>query len=94
MSVRGWSGISITAKAVVPSKQILDLECTSNVSLVKSPTPRVRTQSNPVFLSIVAVFKLEYLNIKHKTNPFVLRMKRYIKATQSALVALRAIQKA
>ena len=66
----------------------------SNASLAKSPTRRVRTQNNPVFLSIDAVFKLERLKIKHKTNHFALRMKLYIKATQSALAELRILQTA
>ena len=38
-----------------------------------------------MFLSIVAVFKLECLKIKHKMNHFALRMKRYIKATEFSL---------
>jgi len=66
----------------------------SNASLAKSPTRRVRTQSNHVFLSIYAVFKLECLKIKHKTNHFALRVKLYIKATQSALAELRILQAA
>ena len=33
----------------------------SNAHLAKSPTRTVRTQSNPVFMAIVAAFKLEGL---------------------------------
>ena len=44
----------------------------SNASLAKSPTRRVMTQNNHVFMSIYAVFKLESLKIKHKANHFAL----------------------
>lgn len=40
----------------------------SNASLAKSPTRRVRTKSNSVFLSIVAVFKLKIPNRNKAEN--------------------------
>ena len=40
----------------------------SNAGLEKSPIRTVTTQNNHVFMSIYAVFMLECLNIKHKTN--------------------------
>jgi len=66
----------------------------SNAALAKSPTRTVRTQSNHVFMSIVAVFKLECLKIKHKTNHFALRAKLFIKATQQAYQELQALRAA
>jgi hypothetical protein len=66
----------------------------SNASLAKSPTRRVMTQNNHVFMSIYAVFKLESLNIKHKANHFALRAKLYIKATQQALAELQNLRTA
>lgn len=66
----------------------------SNASLAKSPTRRVRTQSNHVFMSIYAVFKLECLKIKHKLNHFALRTKLFIKATQQALSELQNLRAA
>jgi len=55
-----------------------------HVSLCKSPTKRVRTQSNHIFASIYAFFKLEYLGIKAKLNPTALRSKIYISANRAA----------
>jgi hypothetical protein len=66
----------------------------SNASLGKSPTRRVMTQNNHVFMSIYAVFKLESLKIKHKANHFALRAKLFIKATQQALAELRSLRTA
>jgi len=55
-----------------------------HVSLSKSPTKRVRTQSNHIFSSIYAFFRLEYLSIKSKLNPTALRTKLYISANRAA----------
>jgi len=55
-----------------------------HVSLCKSPTKKVRTQSNHIFASIYAFFKLEYLGIKAKTNLTALRSKMYISANRAA----------
>ena len=65
----------------------------SNAGLAKSPTQTVTTQSNHVFMSIVAVFKLECLKMQHHLNHFALRAKLLMTATQQAyeqLLALRA----
>jgi hypothetical protein len=58
----------------------------SNAGLAKSPTRRVTTQQNHVFMSICAVFKLECLRIssKLKLNHFAIRAKLLINATKSA----------
>ncbi len=56
----------------------------SNAAIAKSPTQTQRTQSNHVFMAIVATFKLECLSIKAKLNPFALRLKLLINATRSA----------
>ena len=61
----------------------------SHANLVKSPTQTVRTQSNHVFMAIYALFKLECLSIKNKTNPFALRLKRLINASRSAYAELQ-----
>lgn len=66
----------------------------SNASLAKSPTRRVMTQNNHVFMSIYAVFKLECLKSKHKVNHFALRAKLYIKATQQAFAELENLRAA
>ncbi|MEA2027828.1 MAG: transposase, partial [Campylobacterota bacterium] len=63
-----------------------------NVDMAKSPTKTIRTQSNHIFLSIFAFFKLELLKIKHKTNHFALRAKLLIKANQMAYQELLVLQ--
>jgi len=66
----------------------------SNAALAKSPTRRVTTQNNHVFMAIYAVFKLECLKLKYKTNHFALRAKLFIKATRQAYAELQALQAA
>jgi hypothetical protein len=65
-----------------------------NAALAKSPTLTVTTQNNHEVMSIVAVFKLECLKIKHKANHFALRAKLFIKATQQAYVELQLLRAA
>jgi hypothetical protein len=66
----------------------------SNANLAKSPTRTPRTQSNHVFLSICAAFKLECLSLKHKVSPFALCRKLLINASRSAYDQLLQIQAA
>lgn len=56
-----------------------------HVSLCKSPTKRVGTQSNHIFASMYAFCKLEYLSVKSKLNPTALRSKIYLSANGAAL---------
>ena len=65
-----------------------------NVDLAKSPTKKVRTQSNHIFLSILSFFKLERLKIKHKMNHFALRAQLLIKANQMAYQELQVFKSA
>lgn len=65
----------------------------SNANLAKSPTRTLRTQSNHVFLSICAAFKLECLSLKNKLSPSALCRKLLINASRSAydqLLQMRA----
>jgi len=64
----------------------------SNTALAKSPTQRVRTQGNHVFLSIYAAFRLECLSLKHKMNHFALRAKLYLKANRIAFDQLQTLK--
>lgn len=66
----------------------------TNAALARSPTRSVTTQNNHVFMSIYAVFKLECLNFKLKTNHFAIRAKLFIKATRQAYAELQALQAA
>ena len=64
----------------------------SNATLGKSPTKTIRTQINHLFLSILAVFKLECLKIKHHLNHFALRAKLLIRANQIAFAELQRLK--
>jgi len=66
----------------------------SNASLAKSPTRTPTTQNNHVFMAIVAVFKLECLKIKTKTNHFALRAKLFIKANRIGYDELQRLRAA
>lgn len=63
-----------------------------HVSLCKSPTKRVRTQSNHIFASIYAFFKLELLSVKSKVNSTALRTKLYITVPQSGMLLLLSLK--
>jgi hypothetical protein len=61
----------------------------SNASLEKSPTKTIRTQSNHVFSSIYAFFKLERLKLATKMNHFALRSQIYLKAVRASYQELQ-----
>ena len=62
------------------------------VGLAKSPTKRVRTQSNHIFASIYSFFKLEYLSLKAELNSTALRTKLYLAANRAALAELENLK--
>jgi hypothetical protein len=64
----------------------------ANATLAKSPTQRVRTQGNRVFLPIYAAFRLECLSIKRKFNQFALRAKLYLKSVRLAFDELQTLK--
>lgn len=63
-----------------------------NVSLSKSPTKTVTTQSNHFFAALCGYIKLEMLKVSTKTNHFALKSKLYMKALRTALDALNDLQ--
>jgi hypothetical protein len=63
-----------------------------NVSLSKSPTKTVTTQSNHLFAALCGYIKLELLKIATKTNHFALKSKLYMKALRTAFDALHDLQ--
>ena len=63
-----------------------------HVCLCKSPTKKVRTQSNHIFASIYSFFKLEYLSLKSELNPTALRTKFYISANHAAFNELENLK--
>jgi hypothetical protein len=64
----------------------------SNAALSKSPARRLNAQSNHIFASIVAVFKMECLKVQTKMNHFALKAKLYMKAIRSAFDELQQLQ--
>lgn len=65
-----------------------------NANLAKSPTKRVRTQANHIFMAIYATFKMECLSMKKNLNHFALKSKLLISATRSAYEQLLAMKAA
>lgn len=63
-----------------------------NASLEKSPTQTVRTQTNHFVAALCADIKLELLKGATKLNHFALKSKLYVRALQTAFVALRDLQ--
>ncbi len=66
----------------------------SNAALSKSPTRRVRTQSNHCFMAIYAAAQLEGLRVKHHLNHFALRSRLYLKAIRYAFQELQILKTA
>jgi hypothetical protein len=65
----------------------------SNASLEKkSPTKKVRTQTNHVFSSIYAFVKLERLKLATKMNHFAIRSVIYLKAVRASYEELRRMR--
>lgn len=65
-----------------------------NAAVAKSPTRKVKTQSNHLFASILAYVKMEKLKFVQQLNHFAIKSKIYLAATKAAfneLNALRAI---
>jgi hypothetical protein len=66
----------------------------SNTALAKSPTKRVRTQSNHLFMAIYAGFRLECLSIASKMNHFAIKGKLYVNAIRQAFQELNTMKNA
>jgi hypothetical protein len=64
----------------------------SNLGLAKSPTKRVRTQSNHFFATMYAYVKLEQMAVANHLNHFSLKAKLYLKAQQASLAELQALR--
>jgi hypothetical protein len=62
-----------------------------NVSLEKSPTQTITTQTNHFFAALCGYIKLERLKIKTKKNHFALKSKLYLKALLSAFQSLKQL---
>jgi len=64
----------------------------SNAALAKSPTKTITTQMSHLVMSMIAVFKLECLKIKHHLNHFALRAKVLIRANFAAMTELERLR--
>jgi hypothetical protein len=62
-----------------------------NVSLAKSPTHTVTTQTNHCFAALCGFIKLERLKMKTHLNHFTLKSKLYLNALHSAFSTLRQL---
>ena len=62
-----------------------------NVSLAKSPTQTVTTQTNHFFAALGGFIKLERLKMGTKLNHFALKSKLYLNALRSAFSTLRTL---
>jgi hypothetical protein len=62
-----------------------------NVSLAKSPTQTVTTQTNHFFAALCGFLKLERLKMTTKLNHFALKSKLYLNALQAAFSTLRTL---
>jgi hypothetical protein len=62
-----------------------------NVSLARSPTQTVTTQTNHFFAALCGFIKLEKLKMKTHLNHFTLKSKLYINALHSAFATLRTL---
>ncbi len=65
-----------------------------NASLAKSPTKRIKTQANHIFMSMIAFCKLEMLKIKTAINHFAIKCKLTIAANIAAMNELKKLYKA
>jgi len=74
--------------------EVFHLSLKSNAHLAKFPTRTVRTQSNHVFMAMVAPFKLECLSLSNTLNPFALCRKLLINASRSAYQQLQLFRAA
>jgi hypothetical protein len=60
-----------------------------NVSLAKSPTQTVTTQTHHFFAALCGLITLERLTVRTKLNHFALKSKLYLTALHSAFSTLR-----
>jgi translation initiation factor RLI1 len=58
-----------------------------NVSLSKSPTQAINSQTNHFFAALWSYIKLEILKLQSKQNHFALKSKLYIQALKQAFTA-------
>jgi hypothetical protein len=88
-----WNEITTTYKKRW-NVEVFHKSLKSNAAFAKSPARTVATQSNHLFASIVAVFKMECLKIRTKLNHFALKSKLYLQAIKMAFAELQNLRAA
>lgn len=63
-----------------------------NTALGKSPTRKMRTQSNHFFAAIYAFFKLECLAVSEQLNQFAFKSRLYLFASRASFKELQQLQ--
>jgi hypothetical protein len=63
-----------------------------NVSIAKSPTRKVKTQTNHLYASIIGYIKLEKLKFINKMNHFAMKTKIYNQALKTAFKELAVLK--
>jgi len=63
-----------------------------NAAIAKSPTKKMKTQSNHIFASMIAYIKLEKLKLTQHLNHFAIKSKIYISALKAAFKELNAFK--
>jgi hypothetical protein len=62
-----------------------------HVSVAKSPTQTITTQTNHFFAALCGFIKLERLKMRTKLNHFALKSKLYLNALRSSFSTLRTL---
>ena len=88
---RGWKRAGNSAPRQSFTRQCYHKSLKQNVSLAKSPTQTVTTQTNHFFAALCGFLKLERLKGKTKLNHFALKSKLYLKALHAAFSTLRTL---
>jgi hypothetical protein len=68
------------------------LSLKNNHSLAKSPTRKIRTQSNHIFAAMCAYIRFEFVSIGLGKNQFELKNRIYIEATKRAFAEMAKLQ--
>jgi hypothetical protein len=95
----GTSDLSLTAEQIIAIYQkrwkieVYHKSMKSNLCFAKSPTHRVRTQTNHFFFCMLAFVKMERMKLKVKSNHFALKEKIYQSGLKKAFEQLQIIKK-
>ncbi|MBI3244969.1 MAG: hypothetical protein HYZ50_00505 [Deltaproteobacteria bacterium] len=92
ISFAGSSGLS--GFPDFPAEKARELQAafpSTNISLAKSPTQTVPTQTNHFFAALCGFIKLERLKMRTQLNHFALKSKLYLNALPTVFSTLRTL---